>query len=202
MYHDRFELSYESEETMLTGSSAAAPVRQRAHEKMVRRKQSAELLEHLRLIARQHQVCYEIWPLWSTAQGVKTQKGFELLLCGVNGHVFKEGGVLHAVPCCDHCAHTYSELREITEWVLHMRKPPAGYEIYSFDRALHLAPPHRKHRSEIVITTAIFHTSGHKPGDERCESECLKEVRARLSKLRIREDVLFTQFPDHAAHGN
>jgi hypothetical protein len=188
----------ESEATMLTGSTATAPVRERAHAKTIRRKQSAELLEHLRLIARQHEVCYEIWPLWSTSQGARTQKGFELLLCGVNGHMSHESGVLHAVSCCHHCAHTYSELREIAEWVLHMRRPPAGYEIYSFDRALHLAPPHRNHRSEIVITTAIFHSSNHKTGSHHCESECLKEVRARLSKLGIRDDTLFTQPPGNA----
>lgn len=182
---------------MLTRSSATAPVRQRPQAKTVRRKQSADLLEHLRLIAREHQVCYEIWPLWSIGDGIRTQKGFELLLCGVNGHVFQQGGRLHAVPCCEHCAHTYSELREVAEWVLHMKKPPAGYEIYSFDCALHLAPPHRQHRSEIVITTAIFHRAEHKPGNYDCKSECLKEVRARLSKLGIREDVLFTQ---HAAN--
>ena len=183
---------------MLTRSSAAAPARQRIQAKTVQRKPSAELLEHLRLIARQHQVCYEIWPLWSTADGVRTQKGFELLLCGVNGHVFLDGGRLHAVPCCEHCAHTYSELREIAEWVLHMKKPPTHYDIYSFDRALHLAPPHRQHRSEIVITTAIFHRSDHKPGGDHCESACLTEVRARLSKLGIREDILFANSAGNA----
>ena len=185
---------------MLTGSTAT--VRQREQPKTVRHTHSAGLVGHLRLIARQHQVCYEIWPLWSTAKGVRTQKGFELLLCGVNGHVSQEEGVLHVVPCCDHCAHTYAELREIAEWVLHMKRPPAGYEIYSFDGALHLAPPHRKLRSEIVITTAIFHSCDHKPGSRHCENECLKEVRARLTKLGIREDTLFMQPAGNACDRN
>ena len=172
---------------MLTSSTATAPVRlqPKTH------KQSAKLLEHLQLIVRQHQVCYEIWPLWSTWKGVRTQRGFELLLCGVNGHVSQERGVLHAVPCCEHCAHTYSELREIAEWELHMKRPPAGFEICEFDGALHLAPPYRNRRSEIVITTTIFHNSDHKSGNHDCESECLKEVRARLAKLGVREDILF-----------
>jgi hypothetical protein len=145
-------------------------------------------MERLRLIARQHQVCYEIWPAWSTLGGTRTQKGFDLLLCGVNGHVVHEGNSPHAVSCCTHCAHTYSELREIAEWVLDLKKAPSGFQIHSFDRAPHLAPPHRHHRSEIVVTTAIFHRADHNPGD--CESECLKEIRERLSKLGIREDVL------------
>ena len=173
---------------MLTGPHAAATVRRRLREQ---RKHRPELVEHLRSIARQHQVCYEIWPVWSTAEGKRTQKGFELLLCGVNGHVIHEGNGVHAVPCCPHCAHTYSELREIAEWVLHLKKPPSGFEIRPFDRALHMAPPHRQHRSEIVITTAIFHRADRIPGDYRCESECLKEVRERLSKLGIREDILY-----------
>lgn len=176
---------------MVTGSSAAAPLRRQA--KLAQGKRSAERLERLQLIARQHQVCYEIWPFWSTSKGVRTETGFELLLCGVNGHVFSEGDMRHAVPCCEHCANTYYELKEIAQWVLEMKKPPAAYEIYSFDCALHLAPPHRNHRSEIVMTAAIFHRSEYKSGDSHHESECLKEVRARLSKLGIREDVLFTQ---------
>ena len=178
---------------MLTGSSATTTARQRTPAKTIRRKQKSEILEHLRLIAREHQVCYEIWPLRSTSPGARTQQGFELLLCGVNGHMSQERGVLHAVPCCAHCAHTYSELREIAEWVLHMKRPPLGYEIYSFDCALHLAPPHRHHRSEIVISTAIFHGMDQRPGERHRESECLKQVRARLSELGIREDVLFIQ---------
>ena len=183
----------ESEGTMLTASSATAPVRQQTQTKTIPRRKSADLLEHLRLIARQHQVCYEIWPLWSTSKGERTQRGFDLLLCGVNGHLSQERGVLHAVPCCDHCAHTYSELREIAEWVLHMKRPPDGYEIYEFDCALHLAPPHRNNRSEIVITTTIFHGSDHKHDDQNRENECLKEVRERLTKLGIREDILIIE---------
>lgn len=155
------------------------------------RKHRPDLLEHLQFIARQHQVCYEIWPTWSTLGGKRTQRGFDLLLCGVNGHVVHGGNGSHAVSCCTDCAHTYSELREIAEWVLDLKRRPSGFDIRSFDHAPHMAPPHRHHRSEIVVTTAIFHSAEHKPGDYGCESECLKEIRERLSKLGIREDVLF-----------
>ena len=173
---------------MSTTLHGAASVRRRLR---AQRKHGPALVEHLRLIARQHQVCYEIWPVWSTLGGKRTQRGFNLLLCGVNGHVVHEGNGSHAVFCCTHCANTYSELREIAEWVLDLRKPPSRFEIHSFDHAPHMAPPHRHHRSEIVLTTAIFHSADHKPGDYGCESECLKEIRERLSKLGIREDVLY-----------
>jgi hypothetical protein len=174
---------------MLTGANPGVTLPRRLPKEP---KQSADLLEHLRLIARQHQVCYEIWPVWSTGEGETLQKGFVLLLCGVNGHVIREKGGLHSVPCCQHCAHTYSELHELAEWILHLRKQPSRYKIYPFDRALHMAPPHRHHRNEIVITTTILAApQGHKAEDYRCESECLKEVRKRLSKLGIQEDVLY-----------
>ena len=52
-----------------------------------------------------------------------------------------------------------------------------------------MAPPHRHHRSEIVITTAMFPFSWPQSKDYDRESECLKEVRERLTKLGIREDV-------------
>ena len=169
---------------MFTGIGTVATVRRRLR---AQRKHSADLLEHLRLIVRTHQVCYEIWPVWSTSEGVRTQKGFELLLCGVNGHVVHEGRGLHAVPYCEHCAQTYSELREITEWILQLRKPPSRFQIHSFDCALHMAPPHRRHRSEIVISTTIFH-----PTDDKTCDRCLQEVRERLSKLGIHEDILYS----------
>jgi hypothetical protein len=50
-----------------------------------------------------------------------------------------------------------------------------------------MAPPHRHHRSEIVTTASVFHPHVH----YRSESECLKEVRKRFSKLGINEDVLY-----------
>ena len=175
---------------MLIETDTTAPARGQQAQRQ-RRKLRAKPIEHLRLMVREHQVCYEIWPVCSTSESVRTQGGFELLLCGVDGHSIREGGAFHSVPCCQTCAHTYSELREIAEWVLHLKKRPSGQQIFSYDCALHLAPPHRHHRSEIVITSAVFQTN-HTAGNERCESECLKEVRTRLSKLGIPEEVLPT----------
>ena len=146
-----------------------------------RRKHSAEFIEQLRVIARQHQVCYEIWPVWSNSHGVRKEIGFELLLCGVNGHATQEGGVLHSVSWCQHCAHTFDELREIAQWVLFRKKAPLGCEIYSFDHALHVAPPNRQNRREIILTTIVLN------------QECLKDVRERLLLLGIREDVWYAQ---------
>jgi len=171
---------------MLTDSNPATTAGPRLRAQL---KQSADLLERLRLIVRQHQVCYEIWPVWSSEEGVSRQKGFELLLCGVNGHVVRERGGLHSVPCCQHCKHTYSDLRELAEWILDVETAPSRHKIHSFDCALHMAPPNRHHRSEIVTTASIFRPHGCESRDCPCENEYLKEVRKRLSKLGIQEDV-------------
>jgi hypothetical protein len=172
---------------MVTGSDGTASAQQRQEAKSPRRKQSVKLIKLLQLIAREHKVCYEIWPVWSISDGVRTPAGFEVLLCGVNGHLRREKGVLHPVAGCQHCARSYAELREIAEWIVPLRKPPFSYTIYSFDHALHVAPPNRQHRSEIIITTAMFDEAYHNQPDH-CESECLKEVRERLYNLGIRED--------------
>ena len=175
---------------MLTGSDAATPAR-RQNAKTPRRKKDEVTIEGLRLIVSQYQVCYEIWPVSMTSQGVTRPAGFEVLLCGVNDHAPREEGVVHAVPYCQHCARTYDELREIAEWILRLKKPPLGSEIYSFDHALHVAPPNRQLRSEVIITAAIFLHPDHKHSRHACESDCLKEVRERLAKLGIHEDVWY-----------
>jgi hypothetical protein len=176
---------------MFMDSIASASPSRRSTAKTPRGKRSAEFIERLRLMVRQHRVCYEIWPLWSIAPRVRKGIGFELLLCGVNGHVIEEGGALHAVPSCEHCAQTFDELREIAEWALLLKRPPLAYDIQSFDHALHLAPPNRQNRNEIIITISVVHQT-------LSEGDCLKEVRERLAMLGIREDVWSAQVAANA----
>lgn len=151
--------------------------------------QSALLTERLREIARRHQVCYEVCPEWSIAEGRRIQIGFELELCGVNEHVVENGSRRHPVPRCMHCFRTYGELRQIAEWILPREEGPSRYEIQAFDRALHLAPAKRQRRSEVVVTIVIMHRRDfNRPADD-CESRCLKEMRERLTQLGIHEDI-------------
>ena len=173
---------------MANDSNATASTQQQRQAKRRRGKQTSEPIKHLELIARQHKVCYEVWPLWSSSEGVRAQIGFEVVLCGVNGHVRREGGILHPVASCQHCALSHAALREIAEWIVPLKKPPLSYTICSFDHTLHLGPPNRQYRSEIISTTAILDRN-----QPDCESEsgCLKEVRERLFALGIREDVSY-----------
>ena len=146
----------------------------------------ASTLERLREIADKHQVCYEVWPERSVAEGVKIQIGFELQLCGTNSHVGGEGEH-EQVPGCEHCLSTYEDLRQIAEWILPRDERPSQYEIGSFDRALHVAPHSRQSRNEVVLTIHIMHRANFNREVDDCENRCLKEMRGRLKELGIYE---------------
>jgi hypothetical protein len=146
------------------------------------------VLNRLQQIVQRHQVCYEVWPEWYMKDGRKQQIGFELQLCGIN-HGVSDGDAHHPVPGCPICFRTYSELREIAEWVLPIDERPSRYEAQAFDHTLHTASTKRFRRSEVVVTIVIMHRSDFNRPVDDCESRCLKEMRQRLSQLGIREEI-------------
>src|SRR6266498_424820 len=79
-------------------------------------------------IAEKHQVCYEVWPERSVAQGRRIQIGFELQLCGTNSHIAAKGEH-QPVPGCEYCHSTYEDLRQIAEWILPRDERPSRYAI-------------------------------------------------------------------------
>ncbi len=173
---------------MLTNSRSAAPATLRQQAVPAEKQQPTGLLKRLRGIASLHQVCYEVWPIWSTSNGNRRQIGFKLLLCGVNGHVIQEASVRHPVIGCRHCLGTYCEMREIAEWIV-AEERSLRHEIQTFDHHLHLAPPERQCRCEIVVSTTILHRADFEGVAHKCEIQCLKGMRERLSKLGIRENL-------------
>jgi hypothetical protein len=142
--------------------------------------------EHLREIAHRHQLCYEVWPEWSVAEERKIQIGFELQLCGTNTHDSGDGSD-HPVPGCSHCFSTYGELREIAESILPPEGRPSRYEIGAFDRSLHIAPPKRRRRNEVIVSIHITHRHDFNRAVDDCEDRCLKEIRQSLHALGIVE---------------
>ncbi|HKZ78259.1 MAG TPA: hypothetical protein VJ124_08035 [Pyrinomonadaceae bacterium] len=142
-------------------------------------------MERLRDIARNHQVCYEVWPERSVEHGSKIQIGFELQLCGTNSHVAAKGE--QPVPGCEYCQSTYEDLREVAEWILPQDERPSRYEIGGFDRALHVAPGSRHSRREVVVPIHIMHRTEFNREVDECENRCLKEMRGRLNQLGICE---------------
>lgn len=143
-------------------------------------------IEHLREIARKHQVCYELWPERSVAEGRKIQIGFELQLCGANEHL-ATNGVQVPIPGCGYCLLTFEEMKQIAEWILPREERPSRYEIGGFDRALHVAPYSRHSRSEVVVTIHIMHQTNFNREVNACENRCLSEMRDRLNELGIYE---------------
>ena len=143
-------------------------------------------MEHLRTIARKHEVCYEIWPERSVAEGRKIQIGFELQLCGTNDHLAAKAAH-QPVPGCEYCLCTYEDLKQVAEWILPRDERPSRYEIGAFDRALHVAPHSRHSRSEVVVTIHIMHRSDFNREVDECENRCLREMRHRLNQLGICE---------------
>lgn len=172
---------------MFTHSQSITSTAQFVPADVVANQPAASLAERLKEIARKHQTCYEVWPEWSTKDGQKLQIGFELQLCGVNENAGQTGHL--RVPGCPQCFHTYSELRQIAEWILPLDERASRYDIQGFDHALHQAPAKRQRRSEVVVTIVIMHRRNFNRPVDDCESLCLKEMRQRLSQLGIREDL-------------
>ncbi len=146
----------------------------------------ASTLERLRELADKHQVCYEVWPERSVAEGVPIRIGFELQLCGTNSHV-GAAGEHQPVPGCEYCHGTYDDLRKIAEGILPREERPSIYEIGGFDRSLHVAPHSRQSRSEVVLTIHLLHRVDFNREVDDCENRCLKEMRGRLKELGIYE---------------
>lgn len=142
--------------------------------------------ESLREIADKHQVCYEVWPERSVAEGVKILIGFELQLCGTNSHVTAKGEN-QPVPGCEYCQSTYEDLRQIAEGILPRDERPSRYEIGTFDRSLHVAPHSRQSRREVVLTIHITHRTDFNREVDDCENRCLKEMKTSLQQLGIHE---------------
>lgn len=183
---------------MFTHSQSITSTAQFVLPDVVTNRPAASLVERLKEIARTHKTCYEVWPEWSTKDGRKMQIGFELQICGVNEHAAQNGN--HPVPGCPRCFRTYSELRQIAEWILPLDERPSRYDIQGFDHALHQAPSKRHRRSEVVVTIVIMHRRDFNRPVDDCESRCLKEMRERLKQLGIEEDIWRSQSGTEASN--
>ena len=142
--------------------------------------------EALQNIVLRHQVCYEVWPEWSGC-GRARRIGHCVTLCGVNDG--NDCGRGHHVPGCPHCWFTYDELRKIADWITLTEHQDCRFEIGPFDRALHIAPKQRWSRNEITVNVKILHRHDVDASLDDSQERCLKELRANLKKLGVREDV-------------
>jgi hypothetical protein len=142
-------------------------------------------IEQLQKIAQRHEICYELSPEWSISEGRRVRVGFQLELCGADNHAI-EDGIRHAVPGCSYCLQTYEDMRQVAEWILPRDERLSHHEIQAFDRALHIAPPRRKHRSEVVLNVFIVDPSEINGPADDSDDHRLTEIE-RLSELGIHE---------------
>ena len=152
--------------------------------------------EALRNVVVRHQVCYEVWPEWSGCGGRVRRIGYCVTICGVNDGI--DCVVGHHVPGCPHCGLTYDELHKIAEWIALTERQDCRFEIGPFDRAWHIAPRQRWSRNEITVNVKIMHRHNVDGPLDDSQERCLKELRANLAKLGVREGVWQPATP--AAH--
>ena len=143
--------------------------------------------EALRNVVVRHQVCYEVWPEWSGCGGRARRIGYCVTICGVNDRI--DCVCDHHVPGCPHCYSTYDELRKIAEWITLTEQQDCRIEIGSFDRAWHIAPKQRWSRNEITVNVKILRRHNVDGPVNDSQERCLKELRANLNTLGVREGV-------------
>ena len=143
--------------------------------------------EALQNVVLRHKVCYEVWPEWSGCGGRARRIGYCVSICGVNDRVDCVRG--HHVPGCQHCALTYDRLRQLAEWITLTGEPDCRLQIGPFDRAWHIAPRQRWSRNEIIVNVRILHSHNIDRPVNDSQERCLKELRAKLTKLGVSEGV-------------
>lgn len=147
---------------------------------------STPSVEGLREIVRRHCACYEVLPEWSAGGGPRTHVGYSFSLRGVNE---VSGGGHRHTPGCSHCRRTYDALRKVAEWVTPKEELDCHFEVVAFDRAWHVAPAQRRSRQEVAATVRILHRRDVNAPVDDCQRRCLKEIRAKLAELGVRDGV-------------
>ena len=142
---------------------------------------SEATVERLRSLVEKHSVHFEARPEEQLVDGKIVKIGFDLELYGTHDH-----GETRLTPGCEHCAQTFTDLREIAEWIMPGDERPSRYEIERFDGALHLSPT-RKLLGEVVLTMKIVHRQGFFQPIDECEQRCLAEMKKKLAELGARQ---------------
>lgn len=137
-----------------------------------------ENLARLKALAREHRVCWEVWPEQLAAKGRgPVQVGFDLVLYGAHVHDKDRPS-----PGCEKCRRIFEHLQEIAEWIVPKVQRPSRYDIQIFDHAVHYVPE-RGNRADVALTIKILHRLEiDRPVDE-CEVLCLNEMKTKLSQI-------------------
>lgn len=131
-------------------------------------------------IARARQVHFDVEPEIVIRGSERVKVGFQIRLWGVHP---KGARVL---PGCPRCWELLEDLRRIAEEVVPTDERPSRTELTPFRPALYdsrVVPG----ADEVSVTIRLVHRDGYDRPIDACEERCLKEIRARLRVLGIRE---------------
>lgn len=132
--------------------------------------------EAVRNLLRQHDACFEIWPLYEVVDGKFTRSGAELDLCAAPDH-----GAGHICPGCKDCRETYRLLQDVAKEAMSHLKPGCHEEVQAFDSAVHMSP-RRRFRPEVVLAIQIT-PDAH--GAQAVEED-LAQLQSKLVDLGLR----------------
>lgn len=139
----------------------------------------ATLME-LAEIARTRKVHFDVEPEIIIRGSERVKVGFQVHLWAVHAKGAR------ALPGCPKCWDLVEDLRRIAEEVVPADERPSRTELTSFRPALYdsrVVPG----SDEVSVTIRLIHREGYERPIDACEERCLKEIRARLRVLGIRE---------------
>ncbi len=136
----------------------------------------------LQQLAKQHQVCWEVWPLYhvDTATG-RRAVGYHLELLGTHHQPSHAPG-----PGCDECLQVYKALREIAEWIMPKEERDSVYRVEMFDHAMRFSQ-RRGFRKDVELVITIQHRTEFTDPVDECEVQCLQEMEQSLRALGARQ---------------
>ncbi len=131
-------------------------------------------------IARARQVHFDVEPEIVIRGAERVKVGFQINLWAVHSKGAR------ALPGCPKCWDLVEDLRRIAEEVVPPDDRPSRTELTPFRPALYesrVVPD----ADEVSVTIRLIHRDGYDRPVDACEERCLKEIRARLRALGIRE---------------
>jgi hypothetical protein len=136
-------------------------------------------------LAKRYQVCWEVWPEYSTIGGQERQTGFELELSGIHGSATQ-----HMGRGCPGCRRIYSALHAVTEWVLPKQAEPSMYQIGPCEAALRYSAVRGSESNgtltvkiDVALKVKVFQLRGFDQSVGQCEMRSLRETKEKLSEL-------------------
>lgn len=141
-----------------------------------------ELIDKLKELVIQHQVCYEFFPDEEIVRDRIQKIGFNLELYGVHYHPAHT-----PYPGCDECVKVYRDLREIAEWILPKEERKSWYEIEFFHGKIEYTGL-RNFRPEISLRIEIRHREDYFGTINDCEIRCLTEMIEKLNMLGAKKE--------------